>query len=77
MIGMRVTQILIHSVLNCCKIPQFTQNGPNMDSERYGLVATVDRKRLLKLCVLGFGLLQDGDVGVGVFPEVKKVFVGG
>ncbi len=27
------------------------------------------RKALLQLCVLGFGFLQDGDVGVGVFPE--------
>jgi hypothetical protein len=26
-------------------------------------------------CVLRFGLLQDGDVGVGVFPEGKEVFV--
>jgi hypothetical protein len=25
----------------------------------------------LQLRVLGFGLLQDGDVGIGVFPEGK------
>ena len=25
--------------------------------------------RSLQLCVLRFGLLQDGDVGVGVFPQ--------
>ena len=29
----------------------------------------------LQLRVLGFGLLQDGDVGVGVFPEGKEIFV--
>src|ERR1700746_1157378 len=29
-------------------------------------------KRLLQLCVLRLGLLQDGDVGVGVFPEPKE-----
>jgi len=32
---------------------------------------------LLQLRVLGFGLLKDGDVGVGVFPEGEEVFVGG
>jgi hypothetical protein len=31
----------------------------------------------LQLRVLGFGLLQDGDVGVGVFPELEEIFVGG
>jgi hypothetical protein len=31
----------------------------------------------LQLRVLGFGLLQDGDVGVGVFPEREEIFVGG
>src|SRR5271169_3943354 len=35
------------------------------------------RYALLQLRVLRFGLLQDGDVGVGVFPESKKIFVGG
>ena len=33
--------------------------------------------QLLQLRVLGFGLLQDGDVGVGVFPEGQEIFVGG
>jgi hypothetical protein len=28
-------------------------------------------KALLQLRVLGFGLLQDGDVGIGVFPAAK------
>jgi hypothetical protein len=32
---------------------------------------------LLELRVLGLGLLQDGDVGVGVFPECEEIFVGG
>src|SRR5215470_8495049 len=30
---------------------------------------------LLQLRVLGFGLLQDGDVGVGIFPEGEEIFV--
>ena len=31
---------------------------------------------LLQLRVLRFGLLQDGDVGIGVFPEGEKILVG-
>ena len=31
----------------------------------------------LQVRVLRFGLLQDGDVGVGVFPEGEEIFVGG
>jgi hypothetical protein len=30
----------------------------------------------LQPCVLGFGFFQDGDVGVGVFPEREEIFVG-
>src|ERR1035441_4449428 len=30
---------------------------------------------LLQRRVLGFGFLQDGDVGVGIFPEGEKIFV--
>jgi hypothetical protein len=29
-------------------------------------------KPLLQLRVLGLGLLQDGDFGVGVFPDMRK-----
>jgi hypothetical protein len=32
---------------------------------------------LLQLRVLRLGFLQEGDVGVGVFPEGEEVFVGG
>jgi hypothetical protein len=31
---------------------------------------------LFQLGVLGFGLLQDRDVRIGVFPEVEKIIVG-
>src|ERR1700757_2968022 len=31
---------------------------------------------LFQLRVLGFGLLQDDDIGVGVLPEGEEVFVG-
>jgi hypothetical protein len=31
---------------------------------------------LLQLCVFGFGLFQNGDIGVGVFPEGEKIVVG-
>jgi hypothetical protein len=32
---------------------------------------------LLQLLVLGFGLFKDGNIGVGVFPEVEEVFIRG
>jgi len=32
--------------------------------------------RLLQLRVLRLGLLQDGDVGVGVLPKTEKVLIG-
>jgi hypothetical protein len=32
---------------------------------------------LLQLGVFRLGLLEDGDVGVGVFPEREELFVGG
>jgi hypothetical protein len=35
------------------------------------------RNWLLQPRVLRFGLLQDGDVGVGVFPEGEEIFVSG
>src|SRR5215469_4606492 len=35
------------------------------------------KRRLLQLRVLDFGLLVDGDVGVGVFPEGEEILVSG
>ena len=37
-------------------------------SERWGL---------FQLCVLRLGFLQDGNVGVGVFPEREEILIGG
>jgi hypothetical protein len=31
---------------------------------------------LFQLAVLGFSLFEDGEVGVGVFPEGKEILVG-
>ena len=44
-----------------------------------GATCTVagNQKGLLQLRVLGFGLLEDGDVWIGVFPESEEVFIGG
>src|SRR5208282_4374294 len=36
-----------------------------------------DFSPLLQLRALRFGLLQDGDVGVGVFPKGEEILVGG
>ena len=33
--------------------------------------------QLLQFCVLCLGLLEDWDVGIGVFPEREEVFVSG
>ena len=33
--------------------------------------------QLLHLRILRFGLLQDGDVRVGVFPEGEEILIGG
>src|SRR6516225_7104142 len=33
--------------------------------------------QLLQLCIFRFGLLQDGDVGVSVFPERQEILIGG
>ena len=37
----------------------------------------VNARVSLQFCVLSFRLFQDGDVGVGVFPEREEIFVGG
>jgi hypothetical protein len=31
--------------------------------------------QLLQLRVLGFSFFQDGDIGIGVFPEGEEIFV--
>jgi hypothetical protein len=37
---------------------------------------TLKFQQLLQLRVLRFGFLEDGDVGIGVFPEREKILVG-
>jgi hypothetical protein len=45
----------------------------------YPVLSKLRRKsqRLLQLRVLRFSFFQDWNVGVGVFPQRKKIFVGG
>ena len=33
-------------------------------------------QRLMQFRVVGFGFLQDGNVGVGIFPQCEEIFVG-
>ena len=40
------------------------------------LEARVGVRGLFQLCVLRLGFLQDGDVGVSVFPEGEEVLIG-
>jgi len=46
-------------------------------TRRIATAITKSGRVSLHLRVLGFGLLQDGDVGVGVFPEGEEILVGG
>ena len=48
--------------------PELTQRPSGL--KRYGA-------QLLQPRAFRFGLLEDGDVGVGIFPEVEEVLVGG
>jgi hypothetical protein len=48
-----------------------------MSDRKEGQLKPIVKKRLSQLGVLGFGFLQDGDVGVGVFPESEEVFIDG
>ena len=41
------------------------------------LEARGEARGLFQLCVFRLGLLQDRDVGVGVFPEREEILVGG
>jgi len=41
------------------------------------LEARAGARGLFQLCVLRLGFLQDGDVGVGVFPERKEILIRG
>jgi hypothetical protein len=40
-------------------------------ADRLGMMESI------QFCVLCLGLLEDGDVGVSVFPQREKIFVGG
>ena len=42
-----------------------------------GRVVRQPRNQLLQLRVLRLSLFQNGDVGVGVFPEREEVLIGG
>jgi len=38
--------------------------------------STQNKNVLLQLRALGYGLLEDGDIGVGAFPEGEEVMIG-
>src|ERR1700722_1973307 len=61
--------------------PESSKDSAALLSRRASLGGAVNRRvafwRLLQLGVFGFGFLEDRDVGVGVFPEREKIFVGG
>jgi hypothetical protein len=40
------------------------------------MVSMLERGILLELSVFRFGLLENREFGVGVFPEVEEIFIG-
>ena len=50
---------------------------PPFHPVQQALKAQVGTPWSLRLCIFSFGLLQDGNVGVGVFPEIEEVLIGG
>jgi hypothetical protein len=59
---------------------------PSLHSEHYRLLTEVTKilhsggivaTYLLQLGVPRFGVFQNGDVGVGVFPETEEILIGG
>ena len=58
--------------------PKFCGNGglPRLDDPPFPFLKDFASQRiLLQFCVLRLGLLQDGDIGVGVVPQCQKVLV--
>jgi hypothetical protein len=51
--------------------------GREIHAPQEVLAARVGTQGLFQLCVLRLSLLQDGDIGVGVFPEREEILIGG
>ena len=58
------------SVHKSCRLRQSSVNGSTM--WRHYFVYPL----LSQLCVLCFGLFQDGNIGIGVFPQSEEIVVG-
>src|SRR6516225_269289 len=54
----------------------FLRHRSSLNGEQNGMTVLYQRQ-LLQLGVLRLGLLQDEDIGISVFPECKKILVGG
>ena len=50
---------------------------PALDTESLSRSEEAGRCPLLQLRVFGLGLLPDGNLGIGVFPEVGEIIAGG
>jgi hypothetical protein len=57
-------------------IPFYRTSGPFRWESALLRASTEGATQLLQLCILGFGLLEDRDVRVGVFPEQKEILIG-
>src|ERR1700751_148998 len=61
--------------LSVIPVPSSPQPSPHKWWEFAPKNSTQNKEGLLQLRVLHLGLLQDGDVGVGVFPEGEEILV--
>ena len=70
-------------VIVCLQLMSLTSSGQNLRQQPatgkavQGQTAAQAEGAVVQLCVLRLGFVQDGDVGIGVFPEGKKVLVSG
>jgi hypothetical protein len=74
--GQAVSQVLGHSnphMLNLTFAGQPAIHGP----ARSAIASQETRRGLLQLRVFRLGLLQNGDVWVGVFPQCQEILIGG
>ena len=59
------------------RIAAAISSAPGLPTYRHKRNWSAASNRLLQFRVLGLGLLEDGDIGVGVFPQGEEILVRG
>ena len=57
--------------------PRLLSVCPSFDPSVISILITFLRCQLLQLCVLSFGLIQDGNIRIGVLPQCEEIFITG